>query len=163
MKDQANREGIVVGVEETAAAHAAGAADEFVGEALVADQPEALVDHLAGHVDQRLDPHRHLLGIELGPAQPGLLGGERQDTVGGDHHRGIQLSAAPQDRDPGNAAVLVDQVIHRGAGDQGGAGLDGLFGQPAVETGAEDGIAVVGGAVEIDGFVLDVEAGLTAS
>ena len=130
----------------------------FVGDALVADQAEAVVDHLAGHVDQGLDADRHLApGSNFGCAVPAFLA-MKESTPSAATTTGARNS--PLSRSivtPTTLPFFEDHVIDGGAGDQGGTGLDRLFGEPVVEAGAEDGVAVVRGAIEVAGVDADVE------
>ena len=151
----AHADRVQVGVEEAAAGDAAGAADHLDVQALVADQAEPFLDHLARQREGLLDAQG---GVRRAGArqQPGLLGQERVHAIAGDHDPGADVASGPVGAHPGDPPVRVPQQTggHRG-GDQPGARRDRLAGQPGVEVGAVGGHPVVGRAVPGTGPVID--------
>ena len=156
MADHVDGDGIAVCVKRDTAAHAHGDADVFVGDALVADQSEAVVNHLLRHVYKAFASGRHLGGVEL-LAHPQFGGEEGENTFRGDDHRRIDLAVVAKGLDPDNLAVLQDEVFDGAAVDEGRARLDRLLGKPVVPLGTEDGIAVIGGLIEVFPLHCDVD------
>lgn len=131
----ADRDRLLVGVQEATTGHALGAvADHGIGRALVARAVETLLDRRGVKRDHRLHAHgQRLLGF-LG-TDAGLLGDERVHAIGSNHDAGAQFVLARTHAD--HLAALDHQLIDLDTGHHHDAGLLALLGQPCVELGAQ--------------------------
>ncbi len=132
--DHAQRDAVLVGVEEAAAHHAPGAlAHEELGGALAGVQVPAVLDDARRQLDDLLVAERVVPGLRLG-RQPGRAAEQPQHALGDDDDARADLVAAGADAD--DAAVLAQQLVDLHVGHDHGALLGDLLGEPLVEPGA---------------------------
>ena len=138
--DHTDGDGLLVGVEETAAGDALRAvADHRVGDTLVTTDVEAILQDLARQSDDGLDADRKVLLRFLG-ADASLLSDEGVDAVSRDDHVCTQFVFAGADAD--DLLTLDDQGIDLHARHDGHSGFLALFQQPRIELGAQNGHCV---------------------
>ena len=147
VEDVPDGEGIFVRVEETAAADVVvEVAREEVCLAFVRADVEALVDDVAGHVDDGFHTLEPLVGF-LPIHQPRFAGEFGVHAVGGHDEvgsDGVEFFAGDAD----DLTLLAEQSIDRHLGEQAAAGLTGefvdLLCHPRVHLPAQDGVGPLG-------------------
>ena len=143
LQHDADRQRVEVGVDEAAAVHTRGAAEDLDVDAFAIAHAETLVDHVLRERNGFLDADGVVGGIDLA-VETGLLGEEAVHAIAGDHEAGMQVTVGTVGGDSSDVAPLVAQQ----AGGRGGAhqlravGL-GLARQPVVPVGSERRGAVV--------------------
>ena len=151
---QAQRDGLLVGVQEAAADAALGAvAHEQHGRTLALGEQEAVLDDVGGKLEDLLDAHGHLIGLGTGVAQA-ALGEHGVGALGQDDHLGGDLVVAGAHAGHATGPVL-DELLDGDAADVLGACLLGLLGQPLVERAAQHGVGVLALLAELGGGEVD--------
>ena len=126
LEHHAERDGVEVGVEERAAVHAGGAADDLDVDAVAAADREALLDRAAGERDRLLHADRVVVRVR-GAVQTGFLGEEAVHAVAGDHDLGVHVAVGAVGADADHRAALVaDEAGGRGRAHERGAVVGGL-------------------------------------
>ena len=143
LEDDADGQGVEVGVEESTAVHAPGGTDHLDVDAVVATHCEPLVDGVLGKGQGLLHPEGVVVGLGR-RIEPGFLGQEAVHPITGDDHLGRQVAVRTIGPNPDHATLAIaDQPGHCGRADEFGSGHLGVAGQPMVEIGAVGGGTVV--------------------
>ena len=114
-------------------------AHEELGGALAGVEVPAVLDHAGRQLDDLLVAERVVPGLRLG-GQPGRAAEQPQHALGDDDDLSADLVAAGADAD--HAAVLAQQLVDLHVGHDHRALLRDLLGEPLVELGAHDGVAL---------------------
>ena len=138
--DHAQRDAVLVRVEEGAAHHAPGAlAHEELRGALAGVEVPAVLDHAGRQLDDLLVAERVMPGLGL-RRETGLGAEQPQHALRDDDDLRADLVLAGADAD--DAAVLAQQLVDLHVGHDHGALLGDLVGQVLVELGAHHRVAL---------------------
>ena len=140
----ADRQRVLVGVQEAGPQHAVGdVAGNFDHHPLRAADVEARIHRFLGQEQHFLHGQRHVVRRDLRP-QPGTTADQGIGAISENHAIRVNIAFLALGAHTDHLArAIAQQLGHRGFAHHQGAGLLDLIGKPAVETGADDGVAVV--------------------
>ncbi len=156
----ADRQRLLVGVDEAGAEHAFGhRAGGLDDDALLAGDVEALLEHLGRQEVRLLHRQRHVVRLDL-VAKTRPLRHQRVHPVGEDDDVGMDLAAVAVGLHSDDAAGgVAEQVDDRSLADHQGAGLLHRRREPLVERRPQDGVTVRPLLVEVLGAVVGADVG----